>query len=177
MKLKIFIRIRKHCGSATLVYTELNFCADFLSELNRTYENTAGKDLPSAITAVPAVPPPTAVPAVKPGDLRGEEIHYQASAEDDEAHGAEQPEEVKNDLDDTSDGGGQDYGFKMPENFDIPQDYIQQIVPKRSLGNINDVLLGHIFFIARETLSCWNSVDNLFVTFLDTPPPPSPEKY
>jgi hypothetical protein len=35
----------------------------------------------------------------------------------------------------TDDSGGfADSGFKMPENFDIPQDYIQQIVPKRTPG-------------------------------------------
>ena len=86
---------------------------DFLSELNKNCENKAERELQPVAVAKPATFP----------DAATGRVSRSASIEEG--------------------GGFADNGFKMPENFDIPQDYIQQIVPKRSTGKMPPVVIGH----------------------------------
>ena len=96
------------------------FSLDFLSELNKTYEKRAEQDLrPESSTPVNPPPPPASQ------QLSGQDL-FSTSLEKTEQEEGEEFQE--------------DQGFKMPENFDIPQDYIQLIVPKRSKGKMSPSL-------------------------------------
>ena len=59
--------------------------------------------------------------------------------------GSSVPEPVEEQEDEHIEEEEADYGFKMPENFDIPQDYIQLIVPKKSLGKMPCPIFSHFF--------------------------------
>jgi len=77
----------------------------------------------------PVLSPPLTSPPVSPYAFKEVDAYAQPSG--DAAGGSSVTETVE--LDD-GEAAEADYGFKMPENFDIPQDYIQLIVPKKSLG-------------------------------------------
>jgi hypothetical protein len=109
----------EHTGACIFRYVPIfieNICLDFLSELNKNYENKAERSQQQQQQVLTgAVPSPSAV------ITRGTEPPVQSSGRVSRSAS-------------TDSGGFPDTGFKMPENFDIPQDYIQQIVPKRTPG-------------------------------------------
>jgi hypothetical protein len=111
----------------------VTFFIDFLSELNKSYEKKAERQIPPVRSPPsPVLSPPLTSPPVSPYPFNEVDAHAQPSC--DAAGGSSVTETVELDAGEAAEA---DYGFKMPENFDIPQDYIQLIVPKKSLGKMS----------------------------------------